>query len=96
MYLHSERCPPTDYPKTCRENPVMSTSQRVWLVVLLTIFGGTAVEQLMDMDTLPSVVVGVVAAVLIAIGTGIALLGKKPVPCPVPSDVDHHASLRRR
>jgi hypothetical protein len=74
----------------------MSTSQRVWLVVLLTIFGGTAVEQLMDMDTLPSVVVGVVAAVLIAIGTGIALLGKKPVPCPVPGDVDHHESLRRR
>ena len=66
----------------------MSTSQRVWLVVLLTIFGGAAVEQLMDMDTLPSVIVGVVAGLLIAIGASFALLGKKPEPCPVRSDVD--------
>ena len=66
----------------------MSTSQRVWLVVLLTIFGGAAVEQLMDMDTLPSVIVGVVAGVLIAIGASMALLGKKPAPCPVRSDID--------
>ena len=74
----------------------MSTSQRVWLVVSLTIFGGAAVEQLMDMETLPSVMVGVVAAVLIAIGTSMTLLGKKPVPCPVLSDVDHPESLRNR
>ena len=74
----------------------MSTSQRVWLVVLLTIFGGAAVEQLMDMDTLPSVIVGVVAAVLIAIGTSMALLGKKPEPCPVLSDVDAIESPRNR
>ena len=74
----------------------MSTSQRVWLVILLTVFGGAAVEQLMDMDTLPSLIVGVVAAVLIGIGSSVALLGKKPEPCPVRSEVDHNDSPRKR
>lgn len=73
----------------------MSTSQRVWLVILLTVFGGAAVEQLMDMDTLPSVIVGIVAAVLIAILTSTLLLVRRQVPCPVPVEADKSGSARK-
>lgn len=73
----------------------MSTSQRVWLVILLTVFGGAAVEQLMDMDTLPSVIVGIVAAVLIAILTSTLLLVRRPEPCPVPVEADKPSPARK-
>lgn len=50
-----------------RETPAMSTSQRVWLIVLLGIFGGLALQQLTDFDTTASVVIGVVCVLAITL-----------------------------